>query len=103
VLVVDLTVAADPTVRPFLDVGSERLEEVLGRVRDVTHGCLERRGVPGGRRAIAADLADELERGGLDLPGGGRLVRTAELLDASAHDARVADRLARDRQCGCYG
>jgi hypothetical protein len=67
VLVVDLPVTAHPAVRPILDVGSERLEQVFSCVRDLEHRCLERRGVFGRRRAIAADLADELERGRFDL------------------------------------
>ena len=45
--------------------------------------------VLGRRRPVVAHLADELERGGLDLTGRGVGVGAAEGLDASAHARRV--------------
>ena len=84
-------------VRSLGDVGAERLEQVLRRVGDVLHGGPERVGVARRRLAIAADLADVLERGGPGLPGrrGAGLVGAAELADASAHARSVPPR--RDR------
>ena len=50
---------------------------------------LERLGVAGRRRAVAADLADVLAGGGLQFAGRRGLVGPTEGLDASAHGRRV--------------
>src|SRR6266545_3168565 len=65
--------------------GHERLEQLPGGRGDLLDGRGERRLVGPGRLPVAADLADELQRGGPDLLVGGVRVRGAERLDAAAH------------------
>ena len=85
-----------PAVRTLLDRDAELLEEPPAVGCDITDRGLERLGVARGRGPIAAQLADELKGGRLDLTRGGRF-GTAELLDASAHDATVG-LMSRPRQ-----
>ena len=57
------------------------------RQRNLVHGAVERLLIRPRRLAIAADFADELERGGVQFFVRGGRVRSPERLDASAHVA----------------
>jgi hypothetical protein len=73
----------------LLDVPAEREDEPLRGIGDVGDRGLEGLGVPDRGLAEAADLANVLARGRLDLAGRGRVVLVAEGSDASAHMASV--------------
>jgi tryptophanase len=79
----------DPAVRALLDVDAERLEQVGRGVRDLGDRRLEGVGVAGRRGPIAADLADELAGGRLQLTGGCGRFGPPQGLDASAHGHTV--------------
>src|SRR4029079_2229106 len=76
-------------VRTGLDVAAEGQDQALGGGGDLRHGGVERGAVPGRRRTKAADLANVLTGGGLDLAGGRRVVLMTEGSDASAHAGSV--------------
>ena len=61
----------------FLDVAAHGDDEALRDERDLGDRRLERLGVSLGGLLEAGDLADELPRGGLDLPSGGWIVFVA--------------------------
>ena len=99
--------AGDACLAPASDAGGRGRRLVSGIRRgldveepprgrgDLGHRRVERLGVPLRRHAVAAHLADELEGGGADLLGGGRLFGSAKGLDGSAHAGRVPPVAAR--------
>lgn len=82
-------VTPDPVVRAFLDVDPDGLDQSTAGGRNVADRGLERLLIAGARLAIAADLADELAGGSLQLTGRRRFTRTTEGLDAPAHAVTV--------------
>src|SRR6202022_2258986 len=64
---------------------SETGQEMLRGAGDLVDRPVEHVGVGLGRLSEAADLADELQRGGADLLVGGGFLGTAKCLDAAAH------------------
>ena len=64
---------------------SEGFQELLAGLGHFGYGTLEDFGVGLGRFVKAADFADELQGGGVEFFGCGRLARLAEHLYASAH------------------
>src|SRR5690348_15537833 len=59
-----------PAIRTLFHGRPDLLEEMARDVGDLLDGRLERLAVPGGRRAVAAHLANELAGGRLDLTCG---------------------------------
>src|SRR4051794_15928175 len=65
--------------------GTDGLEELPRSGRDLRHGLLECLRIALRRGAIAADLANELERGGVDLIERDGIVSASQDLDGTAH------------------
>jgi hypothetical protein len=76
-------------VRPGLDVAAHGQDQALGRRRDLGNSSVEGGGVPSRWRSEAADLANVLARGRLDLAGGRGVVLVTEGSNASTHARSV--------------
>src|ERR1700680_4187737 len=69
----------------------QTFEQACGRGGHLLHGLVEGRLVCPGRRAVATDLAHELERSRASVVVVRRGFRSTERLDASAHASRIRE------------
>src|SRR5204863_9650960 len=77
------------TLAPSRELPRNGVQQVLGGGGHLVDRSLERGAMAGGRLAETADLADELERGVVDLFGGRDVCAFTKALDASAHPGRL--------------